>query len=170
MGDCAAKSVVGHPDEVMFVRCQLRRFWMGLVAIKHLRDRLALIGCQRCDIYERPDSLIPYPCNDSTSVRVTNENNRAIGAFEDVSQRRNVIGKRCQRNRSTNHPETLVFDRENHVPPAGAIRPRSVNENDSGIVRETTHRDAALSLPSPAIPFAWRNSLIADEISTTCVS
>src|SRR5215469_2629619 len=170
MGECAAKSIVRHTDQTVPVRGELRLFRMGFIAIKHLRDRLALIGCERCDIDERLDSLIAYPCNDSASVRVTGENNRAIGAFEDVSQRRNVVGKRGQRNRSANNPETLAFERENHVPPAGAIGPRSMNENDSGVLGGSFHHDAVLSLWSRAIPFALRNSPIAEEISTTCVS
>src|SRR5262249_9290562 len=143
---------------------------MGFFAIKHLCHSLAFIRRERCNIHQRLDSLVAYPCSDSPSVRVTGENNPAIGAFEDVSQRRNVIGKRSQWNRSANDSEPLAFERENDVPPAGAIRPRSMNEYDSGVLGESFHCDALIPLPSCAIPFVSRNSLIAEEISTTCVS
>src|SRR5215471_10152446 len=111
MGDCSCKSIVRHPDKTVSVRGELRRLWMGSFAIKHLRDGLALIGCEGCDIDERFDPIVPYPRNDSPSVRVTSESNPAIGAFEGVSQCRNVVGKRSQWNRSANDPETLAFER-----------------------------------------------------------
>jgi hypothetical protein len=70
MGDCPAKSVFRHPDEVVFVRCQLRRFWMGFVAIKHLSDGLALIGRKRGDINEGFNSRLVYRADYSPSVSV----------------------------------------------------------------------------------------------------
>ena len=68
MGDCPAESVIRHPDEVVFVRCQLWHFWMGFVAIKHLRDGLALIGRKRGDINEGFNWFLAYRANDSPSI------------------------------------------------------------------------------------------------------
>jgi hypothetical protein len=143
---------------------------MRFVAIKHLRDGFSLFRCERRNIDERLNTLFSYPRNDGASVRVTAENNWPIRAFDNASQRRNVIGKRSQRNLSADHPESLSFDGENHVPPAGTVRPRPVHENDSRIVRESIHCHAALCLSLRAIPLVSKNSLIAEAISTACVS
>jgi uncharacterized C2H2 Zn-finger protein len=44
---------------------------MGFVAIKHLRDGLTFIGCERCDINERLDLVFTRRSNYSPSVRMT---------------------------------------------------------------------------------------------------
>jgi hypothetical protein len=58
------KAVVWHPDETMLVRSQFRLLLMGFVAVKHLRDGFALIGCERCHIDDRS--------NDSSSISMAN--------------------------------------------------------------------------------------------------
>ena len=51
-------------------RGQLRCFGMRLVGIKDLRDGLALVWCDRCDINECQNSLVTYRFNHSSCVSV----------------------------------------------------------------------------------------------------
>src|SRR5262245_14663980 len=109
VGDRTAKSVFRHPDKTVFVRAQLRRFRMGLVAVKHLRDGLTFIGRESCDINKRFDSLLAYHSNHSPSVSVADQDNRASRSFECTSQCGSVVAQRRKRNRSANDLKTLAF-------------------------------------------------------------
>src|SRR5262249_925677 len=100
---------------------------MRFVAVKHLRDRLGFIGRERWYIDKRLNSVLAYRSNDSASVCVAGQNHRAIRAFERTSQRKNVVLQRGKWYRSASDPKALAFERQNHLSPTGAVRPRSVN-------------------------------------------
>jgi hypothetical protein len=45
---------------------------MGFVAVKHLSDGFALIGCECCHIDERLHPFLAYRSNDSSSISMAN--------------------------------------------------------------------------------------------------
>src|SRR5262249_34197200 len=54
----SGKSVIGHPDETVPVRSQLRRLRMRLVAIEYLADRLTFVRCKCRNEDERANSFV----------------------------------------------------------------------------------------------------------------
>jgi hypothetical protein len=64
---------------------------MGFVTIKHLRDGLTFIGCERCDVNERFDALLSYRSNHSASVSMADKDDGAGCSFEPASQRVSVV-------------------------------------------------------------------------------
>ena len=56
--ESCAKSPLRHPDEPMRIWRQLRRLWMRLLAIEHLRNSLAFIRCQSRYVDQRLNSLV----------------------------------------------------------------------------------------------------------------
>src|ERR1700733_11584465 len=83
------------------------------------------------------------------------DDSRSVGSFEDAVERDCVIRERGEGKRCARHFKPRVSQWQNHVLPAGTIRPCAMHQHDR------THQ---------AAPFAARNSFISAAISTTCVS
>ncbi|MGH9496907.1 MAG: hypothetical protein ACRD3B_18060 [Candidatus Sulfotelmatobacter sp.] len=75
----------------MLVRSQIRLLGMSFVTIKDVRDGLAFIGCQRCDLGERFDPLVVYRSNHGASVSVGSQQDWAACSFQCVIQSGNIV-------------------------------------------------------------------------------
>ncbi len=143
---------------------------MRLIAIKHLRNRLALVGRERGDKNERLDSVSGRRSDDGASVSVAGQDHWATGSFEDTIQSAHVISQRREWNRSADDLKTVTFEWQNDIAPTRPVRTRPVYQNNRRVLRKGLHLATALSPLARLKPSALRNFFIAEAISATCVS
>jgi hypothetical protein len=81
-------------------------------AVKDLRDGFTVAGSQRRNINESFDSMVGRSGNDCPGVGMSNEHDGSCGSFKSSGESCDVIGKRCQRNRSADHIKTQTAQRK----------------------------------------------------------
>ena len=86
-----AEARLRHPDEPVCVRCQLRRLWMRLLAIEHLGDRLAFVGCQRRYEDQRLNFLVGARRYHRACISMRHQDRGCVGAFQSAVKRGDVV-------------------------------------------------------------------------------
>ena len=86
-----AEARLRHPDEPVCVRCQLRRLWMRLLAIEHLGDRLAFVGCQRRYEDQRLNFLVGARRYHRACISMRHQDRGCVGAFQNAVKRGDVV-------------------------------------------------------------------------------
>ena len=84
MSGCVGKTTIGHPNEPVSIRYEMRRLRMWFGAIKDIRDRFTFSGRKRRYVHERLYTVIRWASDHSVGIRVSHKDCRPTRSLEDA--------------------------------------------------------------------------------------